>query len=84
MASIRKEIRIDAPAGQIRDALKDVGALHTRVVPGFVKDTNPRDSGWRGRSSASSFATTAARPEWKRIPQAARGSTGLRTRCPMS
>jgi carbon monoxide dehydrogenase subunit G len=39
MASIRKEIRIDAPAGQIWDALQDVGALHTRLVPGFVKDT---------------------------------------------
>ena len=39
MASIRKEIRIDAPAGQIWDALKDVGALHTRLVPGFVTDT---------------------------------------------
>lgn len=39
MASIRKEIRIDAPANQIWDALKDVGALHTRLVPGFVKDT---------------------------------------------
>ena len=39
MASIRKEIRIDAPANLIWDALKDVGALHTRLVPGFVKDT---------------------------------------------
>jgi len=39
MASIRKEIRINAPASQIWDALKDVGALHTRLVPGFVKDT---------------------------------------------
>jgi uncharacterized protein YndB with AHSA1/START domain len=39
MASIRKEIRIDAPVNQIWDALKDVGALHTRLVPGFVKDT---------------------------------------------
>lgn len=39
MASIRKEIRIKAPANQIWDALKDVGALHTRLVPGFVTDT---------------------------------------------
>ena len=39
MASIRKEIRINAPASQIWDALKDVGALHTRLVPGFVTDT---------------------------------------------
>jgi len=39
MASIRKEIRINAPASQIWDALKDVGSLHTRLVPGFVTDT---------------------------------------------
>jgi uncharacterized protein YndB with AHSA1/START domain len=39
MASIRKEIRIAAPVDQVWDALKDVGALHTRLVPGFVKDT---------------------------------------------
>jgi uncharacterized protein YndB with AHSA1/START domain len=39
MASIRKEIWIAAPVNQVWDALKDVGALHTRLVPGFVKDT---------------------------------------------
>jgi uncharacterized protein YndB with AHSA1/START domain len=39
MASIRKEIRIAAPSDRVWDALKDVGALHTRLVPGFVKDT---------------------------------------------
>jgi hypothetical protein len=39
MASIRKEIRIDAPVERVWDALKDVGALHTRLVPGFVTDT---------------------------------------------
>ena len=39
MASIRKEIRISAPADRVWDALKDVGALHTKLVPGFVKDT---------------------------------------------
>jgi hypothetical protein len=39
MASIRKEIRIDVPVERVWDALKDVGALHTRLVPGFVKDT---------------------------------------------
>ncbi|MEO8018391.1 MAG: SRPBCC family protein [Pseudomonadota bacterium] len=40
MASIRKEIRIDASADRVWDALRDVGALHTRLVPGFVKDTH--------------------------------------------
>jgi len=40
MASIRKEIRIATPVDRVWDALKDVGALHTRLVPGFVKDTH--------------------------------------------
>ena len=39
MASIRKEIQIDAPPARVWDALRDVGALHTRLVPGFVTDT---------------------------------------------
>jgi len=39
MASVRKEILIDAPTDRIWDALRDVGALHTRLVPGFVTDT---------------------------------------------
>lgn len=36
MASIRREITIQAPAEQLWDALRDVGSLHTRLVPGFV------------------------------------------------
>jgi carbon monoxide dehydrogenase subunit G len=39
MASIRKEISIDAPGEDVWAALRDVGALHTRLVPGFVVDT---------------------------------------------
>ena len=39
MASIRKEIVIDAPGAAVWDAIRDVGALHTRLVPGFVVDT---------------------------------------------
>lgn len=39
MASIRKEIIIDAAPGDVWDAVRDVGALHTRLVPGFVIDT---------------------------------------------
>ena len=39
MASIVKEVRIEAPPEQVWDALRDVGALHTRLVPGFVVDT---------------------------------------------
>jgi len=39
MASIRKEISTKAPADAVWDALRDIGALHTRLVPGFVTDT---------------------------------------------
>ena len=39
MASIRKEVLINASSEAVWDALKDVGALHTRLVPGFVTDT---------------------------------------------
>ncbi|HEX5684147.1 MAG TPA: SRPBCC family protein [Ideonella sp.] len=38
MASIRKEIGIDATPAEVWDALRDVGALHTRLVKGFVVD----------------------------------------------
>jgi carbon monoxide dehydrogenase subunit G len=38
MASIRKEVQIDAPPDQVWDAVRDFGALHTRLVPGFVTD----------------------------------------------
>ncbi|MDI1327127.1 MAG: SRPBCC family protein [Brevundimonas sp.] len=41
MASNRIERLIDAPAGQVWDAIRDLGALHTRLVPGFVVDTVP-------------------------------------------
>lgn len=39
MASIHKEILIDAPAEAVWDAVADFGALHTRLVPGFVTNT---------------------------------------------
>jgi hypothetical protein len=38
MASIRREIVVEAQADHIWDAVRDVGALHTRLVPGFVVD----------------------------------------------
>ena len=38
MASVRKEILIDADADGVWDAIRDFGAVHTRVVPGFVVD----------------------------------------------
>ena len=39
MASIRKEISIGAAPDFVWDAVRDVGALHTRLVPGFVTNT---------------------------------------------
>jgi len=39
MASVRKEIVIDARAEEAWDALRDWGAPHERLVPGFVVAT---------------------------------------------
>ena len=39
MASIRTETTIDATPEEAWDALRDWGALHTRLAPGFVVDT---------------------------------------------
>ena len=39
MASIRKDILIGAPAPDVWDAVRDFGALHTRLAPGFVLGT---------------------------------------------
>ena len=39
MASIHKDILIDASAPDVWDAVRDFGALHTRLAPGFVLDT---------------------------------------------
>jgi hypothetical protein len=43
MASIHKDIVIDASPDHVWDALRDFGALHTRLVPGFVLDTKLDD-----------------------------------------
>jgi len=39
MASIRKEIVIEASPERVWDAVRDVGAVHERLAPGFVVDT---------------------------------------------
>jgi uncharacterized protein YndB with AHSA1/START domain len=39
MASIRKERTIEAAPEQVWEALRDWGALHKRLVPGFAVDT---------------------------------------------
>jgi carbon monoxide dehydrogenase subunit G len=38
MASIEREISIAAHPDLVWDALRDVGAIHTRLAPGFVTD----------------------------------------------
>ena len=38
MASVHREIVIARPPADVWDALADVGALHTRLAPGFVTD----------------------------------------------
>ena len=44
MATLRKDIDIDARPEAVWDAARDVGALHTRLVPGFVVDTHLEDN----------------------------------------
>jgi uncharacterized protein YndB with AHSA1/START domain len=38
MASITKQVVIDAPPEAVWDALRDFGAVHQRLAPGFVVD----------------------------------------------
>ena len=38
MASIYREVRIRADPATVWDALRDVGAIHRRLAPGFVTD----------------------------------------------
>ena len=39
MATIRKDIPVKAPAARVWDVIRDVGAVHTRLAPGFVVNT---------------------------------------------
>ena len=43
MASIRREISITARPEEVWDAIRDVGAIHTRLARGFVADTTLED-----------------------------------------
>ena len=38
MASIHREIRIDSLPQKVWDAVRDIGNIHKRLVPGFVTD----------------------------------------------
>jgi carbon monoxide dehydrogenase subunit G len=39
MATLHQEIRVETRPEVIWDAARDIGALHTRLVPGFVVNT---------------------------------------------
>jgi carbon monoxide dehydrogenase subunit G len=39
VASIRKEISVNVNVEDVWEVMQDIGALHTRLVPGFVVDT---------------------------------------------
>jgi len=43
MASIRREILIETRPEAVWDAVRDVGAVHERLAPGFVVDTRLED-----------------------------------------
>ena len=43
MASIHRETLIDAHPDVVWDALRDIGAIHTRLAPGFVTDVRLED-----------------------------------------
>jgi len=45
MASIHREIQIAARPDQVWDAVRDIGAIHERLAPGFVTDTVLEDGG---------------------------------------
>ena len=52
MASIHREIQAEVPTERVWDAIRDVGAIHTRLAPGFVVDTR-LEAGARGVTFAS-------------------------------
>jgi carbon monoxide dehydrogenase subunit G len=39
MTTLHDQVIIDASPDAVWDAMRDIGALHTRLVPGFVTDT---------------------------------------------
>ncbi|HZI86850.1 MAG TPA: hypothetical protein VFD48_08445, partial [Pyrinomonadaceae bacterium] len=46
MATIQKEIEIERSKDFVWDAIRDVGAIHKRLVPGFVIDCK-LEGDWR-------------------------------------
>jgi len=68
MATIHKEVQINASPEQVWEALSDVGALHTRLAVGFVTDTR-----MEGNARVVTFANgMVAREEIVAVDDAAR------------
>ena len=75
MASIRREVHIDARPETAWAALRDVGALHTRLVPGFVTDARLEDgarlvtfgNGMQVRELIVDIDETARRVVWSAV-----------------
>jgi len=68
MATIQKEVEINASPEQVWGALSDVGALHTRLAAGFVSDTR-----MEGNARIVTFANgMVAREEIVAVDDAAR------------
>jgi hypothetical protein len=62
MATLRKEILIDTTPEAAWDALRDVGALHTRLASGFVTDTKVDGNAREHRPGAAAGILGHRRP----------------------
>ena len=68
MATIHKEVEINASPQRVWEALSDIGALHTRLAAGFVSDTR-----LEGNTRIVTFANgMVAREEIVAVDEAAR------------
>ena len=57
MASIHREIAIEARPEAVWDAVRDVGAIHERLAPGFVVNTVLESGGAPRDLTAGSLAS---------------------------
>jgi len=61
MATIRKEFRSKKPASEVWEALRDFGAVHTKLARGFVTDAKLEED---GRARRVTFANGTQVREW--------------------
>jgi hypothetical protein len=76
MATIRKIFEVTAPAERVWEIFRDVGAVHTRLAPGFVVDTK-LEAGARVVTFANGFVAreliVAVNDELRRLSYAGVG-----------